>query len=51
MSRIKEGSLNGSSVDLVLSCVDIFEARMAINKACNELGQNWFESGVSENAV
>jgi len=51
MSRIKEGSLNGSSVDLVLSCVDNFEARMAINKACNELGQNWFESGVSENAV
>ena len=24
---------------------------MAINKACNELGQHWFESGVSENAV
>ncbi len=24
---------------------------MAINKACNELGQPWFESGVSENAV
>merc|ERR1719412_1236072 len=38
-------------VDLVLSCVDNFEARMAINKACNELGQTWFESGVSENAV
>merc|ERR1711997_140198 len=51
MSRIKEGSLNGTSVDLVLSCVDNFEARMAINKACNELCQNWFESGVSENAV
>merc|ERR1712141_540736 len=51
MSRIKEGSLNGSSVDLVLSCVDNFEARMTINKACNEIGQVWFESGVSENAV
>ena len=24
---------------------------MAINKACNELGQPWMESGVSENAV
>jgi len=24
---------------------------MAINAACNELGQPWFESGVSENAV
>lgn len=51
ISRIKEGSLNGKSVDMVLSCVDNFEARMAINKACNELGQIWYESGVSENAV
>ena len=52
MGRIKGGALTeGSPVDLVLSCVDNFEARMAINKACNELGQNWFESGVSENAV
>jgi ubiquitin-like modifier-activating enzyme 5 len=51
MSRINGGSLGGQSVDLVLSCVDNFEARMAINKACNELGQIWFESGVSENAV
>lgn len=69
----------GKPVDLVLSCVDNFEARMAINKvsalsntgvcvcvcgtlagcnpllcgyqACNELGQIWMESGVSENAV
>eukprot|EP00095_Tigriopus_kingsejongensis_P004699 snap_masked-scaffold276_size226481-processed-gene-0.11 protein:Tk04699 transcript:snap_masked-scaffold276_size226481-processed-gene-0.11-mRNA-1 annotation:"ubiquitin-like modifier-activating enzyme 5" len=51
MNRIKAGGLNGGSVDLVLSCVDNFEARMAINQACNELGQTWFESGVSENAV
>jgi len=51
ISRIKEGGLKGGSVDLVLSCVDNFEARMAINKACNEIGQVWFESGVSENAV
>lgn len=68
----------------MLSCVDNFEARMAINtvsayrnkktellsimvcgwysgkyvfilscllQACNELGQIWMESGVSENAV
>ena len=35
MGRIKGGGLNdGSPVDLVLSCVDNFEARMAINKAC-----------------
>lgn len=52
VERIRAGGLlKGHSVDLVLSCVDNFEARMAINKACNELGQVWFESGVSENAV
>jgi len=51
MERLKTASLVNGPVDLVLSCVDNFEARMAINKACNELGQTWFESGVSENAV
>ncbi|OWR53445.1 ubiquitin modifier-activating enzyme 5 [Danaus plexippus plexippus] len=48
---IRTGSLTEGPVDLVLSCVDNFEARMAINMACNELNQKWFESGVSENAV
>ena len=38
-------------MDLVLSCVDNYEARMVINQACNELGQTWMESGVSEDAV
>lgn len=38
-------------VDLVLSCVDNFEARMTINRACNEVNQVWMESGVAENAV
>ncbi|KAH7981823.1 hypothetical protein HPB52_001178 [Rhipicephalus sanguineus] len=51
MDTIKTGSLQGGPVDLVLSCVDNFEARMAINTACNELNQVWIESGVSENAV
>ncbi|XP_034024421.1 ubiquitin-like modifier-activating enzyme 5 isoform X2 [Thalassophryne amazonica] len=52
MDRISHGGLeDGKPVDLVLSCVDNFEARMAINAACNELGQIWMESGVSENAV
>ncbi|CAH1249608.1 UBA5 [Branchiostoma lanceolatum] len=52
MDRISHGHLRGDRpVDLVLSCVDNFEARMAINTACNELGQVWIESGVSENAV
>ncbi|KAH8354835.1 hypothetical protein KR084_010466 [Drosophila pseudotakahashii] len=45
------GRIAGQPVDLVLSCVDNFEARMTINTACNELNLNWFESGVSENAV
>ncbi|XP_078700942.1 ubiquitin-like modifier-activating enzyme 5 [Branchiostoma floridae x Branchiostoma belcheri] len=52
MDRISHGHLQGDRpVDLVLSCVDNFEARMAINTACNEQGQVWIESGVSENAV
>ncbi|KZC14428.1 PREDICTED: ubiquitin-like modifier-activating enzyme 5 [Dufourea novaeangliae] len=51
MKTISTSSLNNGPVDLVLSCVDNFEARMAINTACNELNQSWFESGVSENAV
>ncbi|XP_018404446.1 PREDICTED: ubiquitin-like modifier-activating enzyme 5 [Cyphomyrmex costatus] len=51
MNTIKYSSLQNGSVDLILSCVDNFEARMAINTACNELNQKWFESGVSENAV
>lgn len=52
LHTINTGSLdNKSPVDLVLSCVDNFEARMTINEACNELNINWFESGVSENAV
>ncbi|XP_069769634.1 ubiquitin-like modifier-activating enzyme 5 isoform X2 [Narcine bancroftii] len=52
MDQIRHGGLNDDKpVDLVLSCVDNFEARMAINTACNELAQVWMESGVSENAV
>ncbi|KYM94676.1 Ubiquitin-like modifier-activating enzyme 5 [Cyphomyrmex costatus] len=51
MNTINHSSLQNGSVDLILSCVDNFEARMAINTACNELNQKWFESGVSENAV
>ncbi|XP_076290742.1 ubiquitin-like activating enzyme 5 [Lasioglossum baleicum] len=51
MKTISTSSLSQGPADLVLSCVDNFEARMAINTACNELNQKWFESGVSENAV
>lgn len=51
LCRISHGGKEDRKVDLVLSCVDNFEARMAINTACNELNQAWMESGVSENAV
>ena len=53
LSLYSKGRLSNKDepVNLVLSCVDNFEARMAINQACNELGQVWMESGVSENAV
>eukprot|EP01024_Parvocaulis_polyphysoides_P039173 TRINITY_DN3536_c0_g1_i4.p2 TRINITY_DN3536_c0_g1~~TRINITY_DN3536_c0_g1_i4.p2 ORF type:complete len:467 (-),score=88.93 TRINITY_DN3536_c0_g1_i4:345-1745(-) len=40
-----------SRVDLVLSCVDNYEARLTINQVCLELNQVWMESGVSEDAV
>lgn len=48
---LRTSNLKGGPVDLVLSCVDNFEARFAINTACNEFNLSWFESGVSENAV
>lgn len=52
IDRIEHGGLDGKSrVNLVLSCVDNYAARMTINQVCNELGQTWMESGVSENAV
>ncbi|KAF8055986.1 ubiquitin-like modifier-activating enzyme 5 [Scenedesmus sp. PABB004] len=40
-----------SRVDLILSCVDNYEARITINQVALELGQTWMESGVSEDAV
>lgn len=46
-----ETQQTSTRVNLVLSCVDNFEARMTINRACNEVDQVWMESGVSENAV
>jgi ubiquitin-like modifier-activating enzyme 5 len=49
--RIRNGGIRGARIDLVLSCVDNYEARMSINQACNELDQPWMESGVSEDAV
>ncbi|PXF47580.1 Ubiquitin-like modifier-activating enzyme 5 [Gracilariopsis chorda] len=51
MGCISRGGREGKAIDLVLSCVDNFAARNAINAACNELCQTWMESGVSEDAV
>jgi len=49
--RLETGSKTNQRIDLLLSCVDNFEARMTINAACNNIGLQWFESGVAENAV
>ncbi|XP_952285.1 uncharacterized protein TA13145 [Theileria annulata] len=49
--KIVHGSLTGSQVDLVLSCVDNYAARVTINKACCKADQVWMNSGVSENAT
>ncbi|OQR82139.1 ubiquitin activating enzyme, E1 family [Thraustotheca clavata] len=52
LDRTQHGGIEpGTRVDLVLSCVDNYAARMSINQACNELNMPWMESGVSEDAV
>ena len=48
---LKDPATGESRVDLVLACVDNYEARMCVNQACLEMGQAWMESGVSEDAV
>eukprot|EP00775_Hariotina_reticulata_P014263 gene14263-14413_t len=50
-ASVMDPSTGGSRVDLILSCVDNYEARITINQVCLELGQTWMESGVSEDAV
>ncbi|KAL4539292.1 hypothetical protein Ndes2526B_g02460 [Nannochloris sp. 'desiccata'] len=50
-NSIVDPATGKSRVDLVLSCVDNYEARMTINEVCLELNQTWMESGVSEDAV
>jgi ubiquitin-like modifier-activating enzyme 5 len=45
------GMLSDSPVDLVLSCVDNYGARLAINRACLECNIPWMESGVSEDGI
>lgn len=50
-NHFSEGGIDGKPLDLVLCCVDNYEARLAVNTACNEHDLTWFESGVAENAV
>jgi ubiquitin-like modifier-activating enzyme 5 len=40
-----------AAVDLVLCCVDNFQARLTVNLACLMYSIPWMESGVAENAV
>lgn len=49
--NLVDQSTGKSRVSLVLSCVDNYEARIHINRACLQLKQQWMESGVSEDAV
>jgi len=52
LDRLKNGGIKeGTPVDLVLGCVDNYEARITANQACLSLDLSWMESGVSENAM
>lgn len=51
LTLLRTGGVGGQPVDVLLSCVDNYEARLAINMACNALPLDWLESGVSEDAV
>lgn len=48
--RVSNGGIKGP-IDIVLSCVDNYSARMTVNSICNRLNRIWFESGVSESAL
>ncbi|CCW67787.1 unnamed protein product [Phytomonas sp. Hart1] len=52
VKALTEGGMSpGKAVDLLLCCVDNFQARLAVNMACLTHSIPWMESGVSENAV
>eukprot|EP00127_Corallochytrium_limacisporum_P005699 Clim_evm78s210 gene=Clim_evmTU78s210 len=48
---ILRGSLDGSKIQLLLSCVDTYEARVTLNHLATTHCIEWIESGVGENAV
>jgi ubiquitin-like modifier-activating enzyme 5 len=46
------GGVSGvGPVDLLLCCVDNFQARLTVNLVCLQYNIHWMESGVAENAV
>ncbi|KAL7698552.1 E1-like ubiquitin-activating enzyme [Lotmaria passim] len=45
------GVVADTPVDLLLCCVDNFQARLTVNVACLTYNVPWMESGVAENAV
>ncbi|GET87287.1 NAD/FAD dependent dehydrogenase, putative [Leishmania tarentolae] len=47
----KGGISHNSPIDLLLCCVDNFQARLTVNLACLTYEVPWMESGVAENAV
>ncbi|KAG5482903.1 hypothetical protein LSCM1_06939 [Leishmania martiniquensis] len=47
----KGGVAPDSPIDLLLCCVDNFQARLTVNLACLTYEVPWMESGVSEDAV
>lgn len=51
LSAYKQLSNDITQSDLVLCCVDNYNARIAINRICCQQGQTWFEAGVSETAM
>jgi ubiquitin-like modifier-activating enzyme 5 len=40
--RVERGNLSNGPIDLVLSCVDNYSARMTVNAICNRVNQIWF---------
>lgn len=40
--RVLHGGFNDGAIDIVLSCVDNYSARMTVNTICNRLNRIWF---------
>jgi ubiquitin-like modifier-activating enzyme 5 len=52
VADLSRGNVWGDGpIDLLLCCVDNFQARLTVNQICLELNIPWMESGVAENAV